>query len=169
MPPYSYCPYCGTPFDNSPEGDWTRFVCAQGHSVYQNSKPAVCAVITDGGSRVLLTRRSRAPYMDHWDLPGGFLEYGEHPEDGLRREIQEELGIQIEIEEFLGHLISTYGNNGPYVLNILYVARANVTTAVARDDISEFRWFDLDNLPEQFAFPVNAIALELWRKRCKRR
>ena len=165
---YFFCPYCGSALGNYIEDNKKRLICERGHVVYENSKPAVGAIITDGGSRVLLTRRANAPYIGHWDIPGGFLEAGEHPEDGIKREIKEELGISIRIEGFLDHFISRYGENGSYVLNIFYVATADVTGAIAQDDVSEFKWFDLENLPDNLAFPVNKVALKLWRKRYQR-
>ena len=42
---------------------------------------------------VMLTRRAREPQAGWWDLPGGFLEPGEHPEAALIREVREELGV----------------------------------------------------------------------------
>src|SRR5258708_5815017 len=104
---YTYCPYCGGGLVHEDN----HYKCVNKHVIYENSAPAVGAIIYDGGSRVLLTRRSSDPYEGHWDIPGGFLEYGEHPENGIHREIMEELGIEIKIEEFLGHFMSKYGEN----------------------------------------------------------
>ena len=48
--------------------------------------------------RVLLCHRSpqRRWYPDVWDFPGGHVEPGEHPQDALRREVAEELGVTLE-------------------------------------------------------------------------
>src|SRR5436305_1469000 len=62
---------------------------------YLNSKPSVCAVIIQEG-RVILVCDLISP-MSKWDLPGGFLLYGENPEAGLRRELKEELNVDIVI------------------------------------------------------------------------
>lgn len=52
------------------------------------------AALVDGGRILLVHRRpGRASYPDCWDLPGGHLEPGESPEDAVRRECHEELGI----------------------------------------------------------------------------
>ena len=51
--------------------------------------------------RVLIGRRKIEPKQGHWDLPGGFLEEGEKPLDGLRREFLEETGLAIEPVEWL--------------------------------------------------------------------
>jgi len=47
------------------------------------------------GGRLLLVKRGVEPYKGCWDIPGGFLEAGEHPEDGAVREGQEETGLKL--------------------------------------------------------------------------
>jgi len=51
------------------------------------------AVFVNPAGQVLLVKPN---YRDHWQLPGGILEDGEAPHDGCRREVAEELGIDIE-------------------------------------------------------------------------
>ena len=64
-----------------------------GSTYYANSAPCVSALVEDAEGRVLLARRAVEPYLGLWDCPGGFLEEGEHPLDGLRRELEEETGL----------------------------------------------------------------------------
>ena len=54
------------------------------------------AILRDG--RLLLVKRLKAPEAGCWNLPGGKVEYGERAADAVRREIAEELGVEIEIE-----------------------------------------------------------------------
>ena len=53
---------------------------------------AAAALFTNPAGRVLLVKPN---YRDHWSLPGGILEHGEPPHEGCRREVEEELGLQI--------------------------------------------------------------------------
>jgi 8-oxo-dGTP diphosphatase len=53
---------------------------------------AGAALFTDPAGRVLLVKPN---YREHWTLPGGILEDGESPEDGCRREVAEEIGLDI--------------------------------------------------------------------------
>ena len=55
-------------------------------------------------------RRGEAiePRQGYWDLPGGFLEEGEEPLDGLRREFREETGLEVEPVEWLGAFVDPY-------------------------------------------------------------
>jgi 8-oxo-dGTP pyrophosphatase MutT (NUDIX family) len=54
---------------------------------------AAAALFTDSAGRVLLVKPS---YRDHWSLAGGILEHGEPPHIGCRREVSEEIGLDIE-------------------------------------------------------------------------
>jgi len=64
------------------------------------------------GGRLLLVKRGVEPYEGCWDIPGGFLEAGEHPEDGAVREVQEETGLKVRLRGFFGAYIDTYGQGG---------------------------------------------------------
>ncbi|GAB4439216.1 MAG: NUDIX hydrolase [Anaerolineae bacterium] len=158
MPAYIFCPYCGQLLADAHIEGHVRPVCAQGHVIYRHSKVAVGALILDRAGRVLLTQRAGEPFAGWWDVPGGFLEAGEHPADGLRREMREELGIEVEIVHFLGHFMDAY--QGEDVLNIVYIARADVSRAVPHDDVTAFGWFDPAAPPQNLAFACNAEALK---------
>jgi hypothetical protein len=98
------CPRCGTEL----AGDLARLSCgACGFVVYASSKPTACALCVDDG-RVLLARRAHPPFKGFWDIPGGFLDEGEDPLDGLRRELKEETGLDVEPDRFLGVWIDRY-------------------------------------------------------------
>lgn len=62
----------------------------------------VDAVITTADGKIILIRRKNPPYQGSWALPGGFVEYGETVEEAVLREVKEETGIFIEIQDLLG-------------------------------------------------------------------
>jgi 8-oxo-dGTP diphosphatase len=68
-----------------------RFVVRRAAPAY--TVGAVC-VIEDGNGRILLVRHS---YRNHWGLPGGLLARDEEAVDAARREVQEEVGIDVEV------------------------------------------------------------------------
>ena len=61
----------------------------------------VAAIILDEEKRILATQREYGEYEGWWEFPGGKIEPGEGPEVALRREIMEELGVEIVVENLL--------------------------------------------------------------------
>jgi ADP-ribose pyrophosphatase YjhB (NUDIX family) len=138
---WRFCPICGEAIEKVED----RAECGScGFVGYANAVPGTEAVCFDGGGRVLLGRRAFDPGAGLWDLPGGFLHEDEHPLDGLRREIREETGLEIEPLRFLGFWLEPY--DGRIVLCLSWTARAT-GEARAGDDLSELRWFQSEELP----------------------
>ncbi len=136
---------------------------------YANSAPTVGALCEDELGRLMLVRRAIEPRKGKWDTPGGFLEEGESPLDGLKRELREETGLEIEPGEFMGSLIDLYGD-GPdaqFVLSLNWTARILGGTPAAADDIAEIRWFAAGELPaeDEIAFASVASLVQRWRER----
>lgn len=63
----------------------------------------VITAVVDGGD-VLLINRAKPPFLGYWGLPGGKIEFGEHPEETAIREIKEEAGIDAEVVGMRGVL-----------------------------------------------------------------
>ena len=105
-----------------------------------------------------------------WDLPGGFLLNGEHPEQGLARELQEELGTTPLRPRLFGMELDEYptdevAEEARFVLGIYYrcdlPADAVLTPA---DDVVEAAWFPLAALPDDIAFQANRRVLAALQK-----
>ncbi len=124
--------------------------------------PGAQAVVEHEG-HVLLGRRAAEPSFGKWDLPGGFLEEGEHPLDAVRREVREETSLEIEPRELLGFWTEAYYER--FVLCITWLAAPAGGDARPGDDLSELRWFGREELPasSELAFPTYAEILGLWR------
>ncbi len=136
---------------------------------YDNPVPASGAIIERRG-RILLARRGGPPYAGTWDVPGGFVEAGEHPERALRRELREELGVAVRDVRFAGFYMDAYGPGGIPLVAIMYAARVTGEPRAA-SDVSEVAWFPLDRLPlRAVGFPGIRRALrEYARRRARRR
>jgi len=109
------------------------------------SRPVVGvgAIITDG-PRVLLVRRGREPSKGLWSIPGGMLELGESLVEGIRREVREEVGLEVrvlETVEVLDRVI--YDGDGKieyhYVL-VDYVCEPLSRTLRVADDADAAEW-----------------------------
>lgn len=159
--PERFCPACGgalSPFDDHGR---ERLRCARcGRVAYRNPKPAVTAILRRGDA-VLLSRRAHEPHRGAWDLPGGFLESGEHPEEGVRRELREETGLDARVLRLVHIGLGRYWEDD--TLNLVYEVAAQ-GDPVASDDSSELRWFPLGSLPAM-AFPHEREALRVYSGR----
>ena len=144
LPEYRYCPQCGAQVELQNKEGRNRPVCsACGHIIYED--------------KVLLTLRDVEPKMGEWCLPGGFLEWGESPEEGAKRELFEETGLNAEELSLVGVYDSVTGAR-LHVLLVAYRVTLWTGTPVAGDDASEVRWFDIDSVPA-LAFAVHEKAL----------
>lgn len=160
---YSFCPKCGGRLALRLIDQHERLMCGQCRFVfYQNSKPCVGVLIIDQG-KLLLVKRAIEPFKGYWDIPGGFLEPGEHPETGAVREILEETDLHIQLGKLLGIFMDVYETTGDPTLNLFYTAVVTGGEARAGSDAAHVHWFDLDALPEQIAFKSAHKVLALLR------
>jgi ADP-ribose pyrophosphatase YjhB (NUDIX family) len=100
------------------------------------------ALIFDDQQRILVlehTYRKQTP----WGLPGGWLKWAETPEDGLAREVREETGLTIRVEQLLA--ADFWGKSQ---LDLLYRCSVVSGTYAATDETSRHRWVTTDQLPE---------------------
>jgi 8-oxo-dGTP diphosphatase len=162
---WEFCPRCRTRLERG-EG---RVQCpACDFTAYAGSVPTASALVEDGGGRVLLARRAVEPGAGLWDVPGGYLDEGEHPLHGLARELREEAAVEIEPLELLGIWMDRYGD-GPdanATLNLYWRARIESGHPEPADDVAELRWFAADDLPgpDELAFANTAQVLDHWRR-----
>jgi len=101
------------------------------------------AIITDAHGRVLLLKHRFRPGAG-WGMPGGFMEKGEQPEQALRRELREEVGLEIEKLE----LFTTRAFRRPRQVEIVFTARAVGDTDQLSFEIQKAVWFSPDELLE---------------------
>lgn len=96
---------------------------------------SVAAVIVNESGEVLLTQRAD---NGHWEPPGGVLELDEAIEDGLRREVREETGLDIEIERLTG----VYKNMRRGIVALVFRCRLTDSTAQARlsSEVHGWEW-----------------------------
>ena len=148
-----FCPRCGQPADvEYPR----RIACSHcGYAAYYNPKPVASVIPVDDDGRVILLRRGFAPGQGLWTFPGGFVELGESVEQAAHREIDEELGIAIE----LGTLVGVYSRANDPVVLVVYRARALGPPQTSPEAI-EVRAFSVEEIPwEELAFWSTKLAL----------
>ena len=167
---FRFCPKCAAPLEERDIHHQVVPACTDpscGYLFWQNSKPCTCAVIVNERDEILLCVRAFDPDKGKLDLPGGFLEFGEHPHDAIHREIKEELGVEIEIGSLLGFVMDRYDTDEVATLNIPFLAKIVAGTPTPADDVAAVRWMRLEKIDRgQLAFRNNeTILFDLYGRR----
>ncbi len=145
---FRYCPQCGSALFG--HHDLRSNMCRQcGFLFYANCASAVAAVITDSEKRILLCTRAEEPQKGMLDLPGGFVEFDETAEEAVRRELHEELGIEVHDVCYLFSRPNRYTYSGYTVHTLDLFFRVTVDDLgdiCCADDVKEARFFSANDI-----------------------
>lgn len=164
---FRHCPSCGAPAPRIEGGRSLR--CGScGLLFFFNSAAAAAAFILHQG-RLVLCVRAKEPAKGMLDLPGGFVEFDESVEDGLRREIFEELHIEVADFRYLASASNDYLYAGvPYkTTDLFFVCEApDIGGIRAADDVADYALIAPEALdPARLAFNSGRVALAALRER----
>jgi len=118
-----------------------RWLLAVAHRILPARQPiGVLAVVVDAEGPVLLVDHvTRAEHP--LGLPGGWLARAERPEDGLRRELHEELGLRVTSARYLLSAPHRNGTGRPYGLTLVFRAEVDATPATAASgEVAGLEW-----------------------------
>lgn len=162
---FHFCPRCGRALDGAVGA--SPFHCAAcGFVYYFNAAVSVAAFIRDADDegRALFIRRAHEPGRGRLALAGGFVDPGERAEEAIRREVREEVGVDLHDVTWLGSFPNDYPYRGLVypVIDLYFVARAaRPEQAAALDSVDDVVWLDPRRIdPEDLAFSSMRLALE---------
>ena len=118
------------------------------------------SVASDDQGKLLLCRRAIEPRKGFWTLPAGFLETGESPEAGAKREALEEAGAILELDR----LLAIYSVERISQVQLMYRARlTNPDTIAPGMESLELKLVTFEEIPwTELAFPSVNWALRQW-------
>jgi ADP-ribose pyrophosphatase YjhB (NUDIX family) len=164
---FRFCPRCGVTRDATNVGQIPLRCGACGLTFFFNPSVAAAAWVHDPQGRVLLIRRAKEPAAGKFAIPGGFLDIGETAEEGLRREVREEVGLEIDRLRFFASYPNLYHyRDVTYpVLDLVFLADAiKPEEAQALDAVAGIEWkLPADVDPEELAFPSLKVTLAALR------
>jgi len=115
------------------------------------------ALILDNQQRVLITQRQKnKPYAGLWEFPGGKHESGETIEETLRREIEEEVGIDCLQYQKIGEIITEHS-----ITLCIFEVTVYQGEAIAKEGQMGLQWLSWDQLKEINMLPANEKIIQL--------
>jgi len=113
-------------------------------AIYMTMPRLVAEVLVIKRGTILMEKASRGFSKGHWNLPGGFLDFGEPPEEGARRECEEELGVPVRVDGPLGVYLSGFPGKPTFTIGFVY--RGTLRSEAFRlkeDEIERVEWLPL--------------------------
>ena len=132
--------------------------------VYRSMHRVVAKVIlVNSNHEIAMAKVKRGFFTGHWTLPGGFVDYAEHPVEGAVREVKEELGLKVNIDpnDIIQIAERIFTSEGIQFLSFTYKCKVDGDVAFnpKADEIEEARWFSMDQALANAAslFDVEAL------------
>lgn len=147
MKMYNFCPLCATPLTQCFVDGRDRMTCQTcGWIHYVNPLPVAVAFTVNRNNELLVIRRAHEPAYNEWALPGGFLEAGEHPEEGCLRELYEETSLEGRVDGLIGVYQRESDLYGSLVVVAYRVVAAHVNIAI-NHEVFEAGFYTPDRMP----------------------
>lgn len=121
----------------------------------KHSVSVAAVVVNDEGKVLVIKRRDNGA----WQIPGGVLELGEAIEDGLRREVREETGLDIEPVRLTG----VYKNIKLGVVALVFLARPISGTPAPTEESTEVTWWTREQVEQQMVEAFTARVFDGFR------
>lgn len=118
----------------------------------------VAAVIKNKEGKILITKRNNKKAQGGlWEFPGGKVEKDETYEDALKREIREELKVQIKINEYIDEKICTYPEKE---INLIAYEATILSGEIKLMEHEEYKWIEKDTIGQYEFAPADLFILE---------
>ncbi len=103
-------------------------------------------------NKIILQQRNDPGTKFHkkWALPGGIIQFGEHPKETLIRRALEEIGIYVEVTDMIP-IVQNYVDEDKQLLLLFYLAKTTQTKLQNlddHDDILDVKWVDIKDIPK---------------------
>lgn len=125
-------------------------------------KIEVVAAVIKREDKIFITRRGYGEFIDMWEFPGGKIEEGESREEALKREIEEELELDIDIKDFLTTIDYDYPNFHLTMHCFLCEVVGGELTLHAHNSV---KWITFNELENQKWVPADVLVIDSLKKK----
>ncbi|MGF9906130.1 NUDIX domain-containing protein [Brevibacillus porteri] len=126
----------------------------------------VAALLIEDGKILIAKRRGQGELSGKWEFAGGKMETGETPEQCLRREIKEELGINIKVGRYFGESAYAYDNG---IIRLMIYKAKRIAGEIVPMDHEEVRWITKEQLVDFDFLPADVPIVKMIMKSKPRR
>jgi mutator protein MutT len=124
------------------------------------SYPRVTAgIFLAKGGKVLLVKPNMGMAKDKWIAPGGFVEYGESPEETVKREAEEETGLVVKDVELLSVEKARYESTNYHFITVFFTGKCEGEPKRKEDEIGEIKWVPIKDAAKLSTESANQSAL----------
>jgi NAD+ diphosphatase len=163
--PFNYCPACGS--SEISFSDMKKLVCRDCSLTYYQNVAAAAGGILEYNNKIVLIKRVREPGKGRLDLPGGFVNPNESAEEALRREVKEELKIEVGELKYLGSYPNIYQYKGVvyHTCDLFFYSKIDALgPEFDRTEIEELILIDPLEIPEdRIAFESVIMGLRIFK------
>jgi len=162
---FHFCPICGDELAALSSGpDRGRMACTRRHFVHYENPAVTAFALVERDGHYLVLRRGREPYCGRWELPGGFVEEGESPAEGVTREIWEETGLRVQTPHIVGAYVSRYGDDGKWTVDVAFHCLALPGDLSLSAESCDAAWVSIQRMPP-LAFAGERSALQEFKQK----
>lgn len=159
----NHCLKCGMKMESKMLDGRLREQCPQCGWIYYLQRKLSAAALIEQEGKLLLLQRAHPPWQGYWNLPAGYLEVDETPEQAVIREVLEETGLEIEPVRMLGNY--TFEDD-PRGNGLLVVFSAGITGGALKNTTESlaYGFYAPDSLPAKICGAAHDRVVGTWAR-----
>jgi len=158
-----FCSNCGSLLEIAQIEQRQRHYCSRCNQVHYLQPKVGAGACIEQDNRLLLIQRTQEPFQYSWNLPAGYVEIEESPSQAAVREVYEEVGLQVEVENLTGVY---FFNDDPRGNGILIVYRCKVIGGklIESEEGINPTFFGSQEIPDELSGGGHNQAITAWRQ-----